>query len=553
MLSACLALVLTACSGGLLPTRTPAPSPAQHTAAHPSATPAASAATTATAAPSPAATGDGSGTSAAPTWLAAADAPEVADGLLPPAERERYLQLMDALRARDELAADWAANTGLFLRDARLDGDELQLLNTLLAGKGDPLWHLTHIRTMLGVDSRDVEYLASIVPAPAGNWYFADDLKGLEAFELLSKEGQRSLQRIFAKAQQDPEVRLGLYLINILGLPDPRAFRYPVPAHNVQLHLLAHLLEQGVPGDYERAAVAAALTYGSLLTVCDEPGREQVLAYAGERVRLLIETDVLLAAAGADWLAKEYPLEALMVLLWGGLSAIYPEPGQPLAQARALDEAATERPLTTDDLARLLTPPAVLRQMQDQMMRAVIERSTRAERACDLVEEWWSANRCEEPDDGGPDSNRQWMRFRDGRAFSGGAEAGYVLQALAASVNLPLPWAQLWYAQEGRLRRVPFGLRLDTARRTLRLGATARGALDKLPPETTAVLLWWRLPWDNWHVPTGSQSWQTMPLPLAAWRRGIPAGYLLRLNVATEEEALAALGIAPNPAPAKES
>jgi len=479
-------------------------------------------------------------------------APEIAAGLVSAESRDRYLGLVEALRARDEVAAGWLTDSGLFLRDANLGAEELQLLDMLLQTKGDPLWYLTHVRTLAGLSSHDLEYLQPIVAIPSGEWYLVDDIRGLEAFELLSEEGKRCLQRIFEKARHDPEVRKGLYLINALGLPDSRAFKYPVPGYNVQLYLLARLLEQGVPGDYERAAVAAALTYGSLLTLCDQQAGERIAGYAGERVRFLIDTDVLLAAVGANWRSTDYPLEATMLLLWGGQGAAYPEPGVPLAQARDLRLAATEHPLSSSDLDRLLVKVESLGQMQDEMMRAVIERTGDEVTACELIEGWWSTSRREETDEGGPDLNRQWARFRDGHGFAGGVEAAYVLQGLAASINLPLPWAQLWYGKEGLLQTVPFGLRLDPARRALRLGSSAARATANLPAETTAALVWWHLPWDNWRLQDGVRSCQTLALPLSVWRAGIPSGYLLRPGAATEEEVLSALGVSGAPAAAAE-
>ncbi len=544
-LGLCLPLLLVACSGGLLPTpaaELPPVSPPVTTAAP---------TTGITSAPTllPAPQG---GAESALQASAFDYAPEIAGGLLPPEERDRYLQRLNALYEHDEVAAVWLHNTGLFLRDAHFAGDEARLLDAILQGPGDALWLLSHIRTMEGVDGAAVEYLASIQPVPAGNWYFSDDIQELQAFDLLSDEGKRSLQRIFERAQRDSEVRLGLYLINMLGLPDPRAFQHQVPTYNVQLYLLARMLEQGVPGDYERAAVAAALSYGSLMTLCDAESSERVVAQALERVRFVIDTDVLLAAAGADWLARDYPLEALIVLLWSGQGAACPLPGRPLAQALPLDQAAAERQLNLEDVDRLLASTDTLQQMRSEMMRLVVDGSARYDGVCGLIEEWWSTNRLEEADVGGPDLDQQWARWLEGRGFAGGTEAVYVLQGLAAGINLPLPWAQLWYVQNDELQVAPFGLRLDPAARELRLGTSARTALAPLPVDTQAVLICYRLPWDNWRLQSGARGCQTLPLPLEAWRAGLPSGYLLRQGMlAGDGEVLASLGLAPTPAPAE--
>ncbi len=539
VLGLCLSLVLAGCSGGLLPTPGQGlpPTPARTAAPGFSATVAATEAT--------AAAGPSASSSPDPGVAKALEsAPEIVGGVLSPADRERYVRLVAALRTRDATAADWLASTGLFLRDGRLDDQEVQTLEMLLRTKGQPLWYVMHARTLDGITPQDFDYFKATVATPTDNWYLEDDIRGLQEFQLLSQEGQRSLQRIFARARDDPEIQKGLYLINALGPPDTRAFKYPVPSFNTQLYLLARLLEQGVPGEYERAATAAALVYGSLVTLSDQEARLAVVDYAAERVRFLIDTDVLLAAAGVHWRSTDYPLEALMAVLWGGQAAAYPDPQQPLAKAPPLIEATSQRPLTRKDLDRLLVRVDNLRQMQDEMMPVAIEQTRDEAAAAELIEQWWSTDRRDDPDQGGPDLNQQWGRFRAGHGFAGGAEAAYVLQGLAASINLPLPWAQLWYGQNGQLQVVPYGLRLDPKSRTLQLGNSALRATAKLPAEAKAVLVWWRVPWDNWHLSIEVRSCQTEPLPFSVWRNGIPSGYLIRQGSIKEEEALSALGVA---------
>ncbi len=538
-LGLCLSLLLVACSGGYLATPSgPAPTRAPR----------------ARAARAQTVVAPGSRTTAEPTpdpqTALGAGAPEAVAGLLAGPERDRYLSLLAAIEARDPAAADWLASTGTLLRDGKLDGPELQTLELLPNGKGDPLYYVTHARVFDGVGDQDFQYFQANVVNPLDNWYFNDDISGLEAFELLSKEGQRSLQRIFVRAHEDPEVRKGLYLMNFLGLPDTRAYKYPVRSYNVQLYLLARLLEQGVPGEYERAAVAAALTYGSLLPFSDQEGREQVCSYAAERLRFLIDTDVTLAAAGARWRAADYPLEGLVLVLWGGQAAAYPDPQLLPSQSLPLAQAAVQRPLPRADLDRVLLSLDNLRQMQGEMLRAVVEQSADEATAAGLVEQWWSTNRRDDPDTGGPNPNQQWARQVAGQGFAGGTESAYMLAALAASINLPLPWAQLWYARDGQLQVVPYGLWLDPATRTLEMGASAQHATTGLPADTPAVLVWWRAPWDNWHLGTSVRTCLTVPLPLSAWRAGIPSGYLLRQGVAKEEEAKGALGVVPTPTPA---
>ena len=529
-----LLLALTACSGGgLLPSPTPRTTPTPR--------PTAVRAPRATLGPAPQATPSPSATAAPPSGPEGA--PEIVAGLIPPPDRDRYVNAANALRARDAVAGDWLLQSGLLLRDGKLDSDEFQALDVVLGHtKDDPLWYLTHVRLLDGISPQDVAYLKDNDAVPGANWFFDDDISGLQGYQLLSRDGQRSLSRIFDHARSDAEVRKGLYLINTLGMPDGRAFKYHVPAYNDQLYLLARLLEQGVPSEYERAAVAAALTYGSLLTLSDPSAREDIVNYASDRLRLLIDTDVTLSAAGAHWRAVDYPLEALLVLLWGGQAAAYPQPGTLPAQAPSLATAAAAKPLSREDVARLLVPVPALRQMQDEMLRAVVEQTGDELLAADRVEQWWSARRRDEADDGGPDLNRQWARFREGRGFAGGAEAAYVLSGLAASINLPLPWAQLWVANGSRVQVVPFGLRLDPTGRMLRLDSSGQRATAGLPGDAKAALVAWRVPWDNWHLPDGVRSVLTVPLPLSVWRAGIPSGYLLRAGVVSEGDLATALG-----------
>ena len=500
----CLVLLLAACSGGgFLPSPTPRESPTPRPS--PIRAPAGTDTPGAPAMPSP--------EPGATAPAGAVAAPEIAAGLIPAAQLARYQAALNAVRVRDELAGDWLVQSGTLLRDGVLDDQELQALDVVVNhADDDPLWYLSHARVLDGVSEQDVAYLQDNDAVPETDWYFSDDISGLEDNGLLSQDGRRSLLRIFEHAHSDAEVRRGLYLVNTLGMPSGRAFQYPVPAYNVQLYLLARLLERGVPGEYEKAAVAAALAYGSLLTIADQAAREDIVDHASERLRLLIDTDVMLSAAGAHWRAVEYPLEALIVLLWGGQAGGYPQPGTLLAQVQGLAAAAAGRPLSRDDLGRILVQMPAVRQMQDEMLSAVVEQTGDETTATELLEQWWSERRRDEPDDAGPDLNRQWTRYRDGRGFVGGAGSAYVLSGLAASINLPLPWAELWLGNQGRLQVVPFGVRLDPAARALRLDNSAQRAIADLPGEAKAALVWWHAPWGNWHLPGQARCEEDLPM-----------------------------------------
>jgi len=540
LLSLCLPLLLVACSGGgylAMPTSAPEPTPSAGGTRAPVLTLAAPAAT-----PSP--------TPTLPPALSVDDilnaperSPELAGGLLTAEERDRYVQYIAALRGRDKAAAWWLVSSGLLLKDGKLGLQDGLLMKLVLSGNDDALWYLMRPRLQDGVSQEDLDALQAADATPTADWLLDSDLHTLQAQQLVSAAGERGLERVFTQAKDDPELRLGLAIIGAYGVPDASVFKYPVPNYNVALRLLGHLLERGLPVGYERAAVAAACTYGSLATVCDDAARQQVFDYADERVRFLIDADVQLAAAGASWHASSYPLEALITLLWAGQSTAFPQAGQPLAQAPSLLSVVAGRPLTKDDLPHLLADLDTLQAMQDEMMRVTAEHTTDGAAAAERVEQWWSEHQGQAADDGGPNLNHQWALYQDSHSFAGGAEAAYVLQALAASINLPMPWVQLWYADQGRQGILPAGLRIDPAANALSMDDQARQATASLPGEAKAVLIAYQVPWDNWHLQQGVRSCVTLPLPMSIWRGGVPAGYLLRSGILSEPDALNALGL----------
>ena len=235
---------------------------------------------------------------------------------------EIRIQYRDLVAALSIDAQKWIVSTGRFLEDKRLDANEVELLRVLSA-KEDPLFYLTMPEIMYGVSSYDVSRIERDNTRPEDYMYLRDDVEILEQRGFISVAARESLDRIVCLAESDYELRKGLYLINHFGYPRATATAYATPDFNTQLFLLGVLLENGVPVGYERLAVAAALAYGTLITIGDEAVQDVVPDYAHSLIEFIADTDSIVKAEGAHWQAKYYPLEAAIMLAWGAPGTNY--------------------------------------------------------------------------------------------------------------------------------------------------------------------------------------------------------------------------------------
>lgn len=227
--------------------------------------------------------------------------------------RMQYSDLVSALSID---AQKWIVSTGRFLEDKRLDENEVELLRVLSA-KEDPLFYLTMPEIMYGVSSYDVSRVERDNTCPQGYMYLGEDVETLEKRGLISVAARESLDQLILLARDDYELRKGLYLINHFGYPRATATEYAKPDFNTQLFLLGSLLESGVPPGYERLAVAAALAYGTLITIGDEEVQDVIPEYIHSLLEFIADTDNIVKAEGAHWQAKYYPLDAAIMLVWG--------------------------------------------------------------------------------------------------------------------------------------------------------------------------------------------------------------------------------------------
>lgn len=216
-------------------------------------------------------------------------------------------------------AQQWIAEMGQFLEDKKLSRSEKKLLELLVSRK-DPLIYLTMPRIINGIWWDDIRWIKKGPMKPDGYMYLKDDVKELQQKGLFSERAKQSLDRMVQLAEDDYEVRKGLYLINNFGHPNKRTFRYKVPDSNTQLFVLGKLLEKGIPEGYETIALGAALDYGTVITIGDDEVDKEIIDYVYNMVKFIEETDKIIREKGANWQAKNYPLGAAIVLAGGAMS-----------------------------------------------------------------------------------------------------------------------------------------------------------------------------------------------------------------------------------------
>jgi hypothetical protein len=185
----------------------------------------------------------------------------------------------------------------------------------------DPLLILTAPRIVGGVDPSDVAWALTYTPKKGEYLYFDEDLAHLEDRGLLPSGCLPGLRYLIAKADSDFEIRKGLYLIYTSGHRPPHLFPWrKAQDFNTQLLMLCYLLHYGLSEGEERLALAAALDYGSILTISDQHLWPRIVEFARHRLHYVSATSTVLQAYGADWDPQSYPLHACIGLLWGAVS-----------------------------------------------------------------------------------------------------------------------------------------------------------------------------------------------------------------------------------------
>jgi hypothetical protein len=168
----------------------------------------------------------------------------------------------------------------------------------------------------------DFQKLNSFNPPLAGKLgYLADDLQGLPGIldGISSEEAEaiKQLEAIVKSSKEDYQLRKGICLIDEYGVPDQELFIFRVPNHNTSLQALFNLAQdREIPEDYYKPALASGLDYGFVVTIGNDEVDAAVRNYVPQIFDHILETDQIIKQHGADWQAKDYPLEAAIGLVW---------------------------------------------------------------------------------------------------------------------------------------------------------------------------------------------------------------------------------------------
>jgi len=213
-------------------------------------------------------------------------------------------------------AAVWILDMGQFIEDRRISVEEQDLLEYLVH-VDDPLIYLASPRVMDGVTAEDLVWLRNWVPKKGEYLYLDKDLAALERRGLIGSNVRPELKALIARSVQDYEIRKGLYLIFNYGHPPEHISQC---RFNTQLLMLCCLLRYGIQEGEERLAIAAALEYGSVLSVSDQSLWSRIVDFTRHRLDFVSETSEILRAQSVNWDPQKYPLQACIGLLWGARS-----------------------------------------------------------------------------------------------------------------------------------------------------------------------------------------------------------------------------------------
>ena len=259
--------------------------------------------------------------------------PEVYTKETPQDEISKYVDLVYKISQKDPDAAKWVLGMGEFIEDKQISKEEQQFVDYIVKNKPDLLRILVSKNVIDGIDYKDLGWVRDFNPEKGKYGYLTDDLYNLpdikDGIDEREKEAINEFNGIVKSSKTDYELKKGLYWIDEYGVPDKNMFKYNAPEHNTQLQVLLHLLEdRDVPEEYKRIALAAAIDYGAVITIGDKQVKQQAREYVPTTVDFIIETDKIIKDNGAEWQAKDYPLEADIGLVWdapGGMIYMTPD------------------------------------------------------------------------------------------------------------------------------------------------------------------------------------------------------------------------------------
>ena len=283
----------------------------------------------------------------------------------------QFIELVERIKNKDYDAARWVLETGLFMEDKSISETEKQFID-IVQNKPDLLRILVSKNVIDRIDHKDFDWGKDFNPQKGEYSYLTDDLYNLpdikDGINEKEKEAMNEFKEFIESSKTDYELRKGLYLIDEYGIPDQSMFKYDIPDYNTQLQVLLYLLEdRNVPEEYKRIALATAIDYGAVITIGDEKVKQQVRKYVPETIDFIIETDEIIKDNGADWQAKNYPLEADIGLVWGAGGTMLPIPYE-TKEVCSWENTFRNRQMSMGDFKWSFVSANTLKEMRDFMI-----------------------------------------------------------------------------------------------------------------------------------------------------------------------------------------
>lgn len=204
----------------------------------------------------------------------------------------------------------------------------------------------------------------------------SDDLENLPEYQdgVSTKEEEAIEQICLLTKSNDPEVKKGLSLIEKYGVPKTTIFGNSdgIPNYNTQLEVLLWLAENNtINKDYGRVALGLSLHYGSVVTIGDEEVDVKVRDYVSQFYSYIKDTDRVLEQKELSWRARDYPLEAIIGLVWGANNLRYPyfyeDEGDPQGKPwqHYWRNEFKDRQMNSEDFDWLFVSPDNLQEMRE--------------------------------------------------------------------------------------------------------------------------------------------------------------------------------------------
>ena len=354
----------------------------------------------------------------------------------------------------------------------------------------------------------------------------SDDLENLPEYQDGgSAEEEEAIEQIcLLTKSNDPEVKKGLSLIEKYGVPKPTIFGNSegIPNYNSQLEVLLWLAQNDtIDKDYGRVALGLSLVYGSVVTIGDEEVDVKVRDYVSQLYSYIKDTDKVLEQKGLSWRGRDYPLEAIIGLVWGANNLRYPyfyeHEGDPQGKPSQhyWRNEFKDRQMNSEDFNWLFVSPNSLREMSEWAFNEHFVNSDISETANRLDTklgscQYYMTDRPDVPPSyfevegkitpgcriSNPDW--QWEYFKDKGKIVGNCEdVCFADSIFLKSLNMA-PFGGLVESEEGTYGRFSHCVILYYAPQNHSLRTTAR-QLDIIEGRAEGLITYRisRLPWDN--------------------------------------------------------